>query len=299
MPAHRSRTERWQECLHEVAARGGGLEFSFAHEGDAAAPTSSPAGAPPRKDLVWRVRLYQVTERELIIERPGALGQPFNLAEGAQLIGAMVIGQNRWMFHTRCLGNTEIAGPGGRPVPVVRVSLPDRMERCQRRSFNRISTAELSIPQVECWPLLDPYSVIAAEIANRAQILDLERSSPAAAGPASAPSSFTMPVVGPRFPAHLLNLGGGGVGLQIERADAAALDRSRLFWLRIDLTPQIPAPLAVTARLAHTHIDSTQAVYAGLAFEFGFNPAHREFVAGQLCGYFAAMQNSQRLRRSA
>lgn len=291
MPAHRSRTERWQECLHEVAARGGGLEFSLAHESSESEPLA--AG----KDLVWRVRLYQVTDRELIIERPGAMGQPFNVAEGAELIGGMVIGQNRWMFHTRCLGSGETPGPGGRPVSVLRVALPDKMERCQRRSFNRISTVELSIPQVECWPLLDPYSVIAAEIANRAQILELERSAAPAAS--ATPSSFTMPVVGPRFQAQLLNIGGGGVGLQIERADAAALDRSRLFWLRVDLTPQIPAPLAITARLAHTHIDSTQAVYAGLAFEFGFNPAHREFVAGQLCGYFAAMQSRQRLRRSA
>ncbi|MCC6675565.1 MAG: hypothetical protein IT436_00340 [Phycisphaerales bacterium] len=294
MPAHRSRTERWQECLHEVAARGGGLEFSFAQDTPAA---TDDGPATIRKDLVWRVRLYQVTDHELIIERPGALGQSFTLTEGAELIGAMVIGQNRWMFHTRCLGSTELPGPGGRPIPVVRLALPDRMERCQRRTFNRISTAELSIPQVECWPLLDPYSVIAAEIANRAQILDLERAQPGAA-PAT-PSSFTMPVVGPKFKAQLLNIGGGGVGLQIERADSAALDRSRLFWLRVDLTPQIPSPLALTARLAHTHIDSTQAVYAGLAFEFGFHPAHREFVAGQLCGYFAAMQNRQRLRHSA
>lgn len=289
MPAHRSRTERWQECLHDVAARGGGLEFSFAPGPDA--DTSA------RKDLVWRVRLYQVTERELVLERPGAVGQAFSVAEGAELIGAMVIGQNRWMFHTRCLGSGELAGPAGRPIPVIRLALPDKMERCQRRSFNRISTAELSIPQVECWPLLDPYSVIAAEIANRAQILDLENAGARASLPTA--SSFAMPVVGPRFRAQLLNLGGGGVGLQIERPDAAALDRSRLFWLRVDLTPQIPAPLAITARLAHTHIDSTQAVYAGMAFEFGFHPAHREFVAGQLCGYFAAIQNRRALRRSA
>jgi len=289
MPAHRSRTERWQECLHEVAARGGGLEFSLARDADD--PDAS------RKDLVWRVRLYQVTDRELIVERPGALGQSFTLADGAELVGGMVIGQNRWMFHTRCTGSGEVPGPSGRPVPVVRLALPDRMERCQRRSFNRISTVELSIPQAECWPLLDPYSVIAAEIANRAQILDLEHSRGACVPTAGSP--FTMPVVGPKFRAQLLNIGGGGVGLQIERTDSAALDRSRLFWLRVDLTPQIPAPLAITARLAHTHIDSTQAVYAGMAFEFGFHPAHREFVAGQLCGYFTAMQNRQVLRRSA
>lgn len=291
MPASRSRTERWQECLHELASRGGGLEFSLAPAPGEAEPHDA------QKDLVWRVRLYQINGGELLVERPGAMGQSFTVAAGAQLIGGMVIGQNRWMFHTTVLGAGEVAGPGGRPVPVLRVALPDRMERCQRRSFNRISTAKLSIPEVECWPLLDPYSVIAAEIANRSQILDLEAGTRAA--PSASITPLVMPVVGPKFRAQLLNIGGGGVGLQIERTDAGTLDRSRLFWLRVDLTPQIPAPLAITARLAHTHIDSTQAVYAGLAFEFGFHAAHREFVAGQLCGYFAAMQARQQLRRSA
>lgn len=290
MPANRSRTERWQECLQEVAARGGGLEFSFARD----ATDGDGAAQVIRKDLVWRVRLYQISGNELLVERPGAMGQVFSVSSGTELIGAMVIGQNRWMFHTTALGMTEIPSTTGRPTPVLRIALPDRMERCQRRSFNRISTVEISIPEVECWPLLDPNSVIAAEIANRAQILDLERGLPNAR--AGSPTPLVMPIVGPKFKARLLNMGGGGVGLHVERSDAAALDRSRFMWLRVDLTPQIPAPLAITARVAHTHIDSTQAVYAGLAFEFGFHPAHREFVAGQLCGCFAAMQNNRPLR---
>ncbi len=42
-----------------------------------------------------------------------------------------------------------------------------------------------------------------------------------------------------------------------------------------------PAANAVTARVAHTHIDSAQNLYAGMAFDFSHNPPRlRRAVAG-------------------
>ena len=67
----------------------------------------------------------------------------------------------------------------------------------------------------------------------------------------------------------------------------------------MDLRPEIPAPLAVTARLAHTHIDSEQNLYAGLAFDFAFNPAHREFVLALLARYVDSLQSPQRTSAAA
>ena len=51
--------------------------------------------------------------------------------------------------------------------------------------------------------------------------------------------------------------------------------------------------IAVTARLAHTHIDSAQNVYAGMAFEFAFNQAHRKFVIDLFTGYIDGLIRSQ------
>ena len=96
-----------------------------------------------------------------------------------------------------------------------------------------------------------------------------------------------------------MNVGGGGVGLIIEKSDASALEQARVFWLRLDLQPHIPALVGLTARLAHTHIDSEQNTYAGLAFEFAHHPQHREFVVHQFTSYVDAVQAQLRLRKAA
>jgi hypothetical protein len=273
VPASRSRTERWRDCLQQIADRAGALEITL---------DQPPSGGQPVSSLIWRVPVIALSDAEITVERPLALGRSIDLQEGGRLIVAMTIGQNRWMFKTRILA------PGaGRPCQ--RLEMPTQVERCQRRNFYRMSTTEITLPRVECWPLLEPASVVAAEVACRNQIEDSLR----AGTPFRDPG--IMPEVGPRFRASLVNIGGGGAGLVLEPGDAAAVDRTRLFWLRVDLRPHIPGPLGVTARLAHTHIDSAQNVYAGLAFDFGFNPSHKDFVVDQIVRYARVVQRAQAL----
>jgi hypothetical protein len=239
--------------------------------------------------VLWRVRLLAMDEETLTVEQPNAAGQTLELGEGIDLIAVMQIGQNRWMFHTR-----TVAAPAGAPRNRgLRLMMPGIVERCQRRNFYRISTAELSLPTVECWALIDPTTVAVAEVANRAHILEMLSSGLTGMAAFRPDAECVLPEVGPKFTAHLVNVGGGGAGLVVDRNDAGAMERSRLYWLRINLTPHIPAPIAMTARLAHTHIDSTQNVYAGLAFDFEFNPSHRQFVVDQICRYVGSLQRQQ------
>lgn len=283
MPASRSRTERWRDCLDQVFERDGALELAMpsgAAEGN---------GFGGGTNLIWRVRIAAITDAEIHVEQPTALGSPMDLAPGLTLVAVMSIGQNRWMFHTRTLGTI---GPERGPR-VLRLQMPEHVERCQRRNFYRITTAEIALPSVECWPLLDPATVAVAEIANRAAIQDLIQSDITGRRTVTGDESPVLPEVGPKFPARLMNLGGGGAGLMIRRADSGALERARLFWLRIDLTPHIPAPIAMTARLAHTRIDSEQNILAGLAFDFSFHASHRQFVVEQITRYVGALQRRQ------
>ncbi len=281
MPASRSRTERWRECLRQVYEREGALEITV--------PVSrAEAAAGSGSDLIWRVRMVALSADEIVVEQPSAAGRWMELDAGLRLVAVLAIGQNRWMFHTRITG---VAAAG--TARTMRLAMPTTVERCQRRNFFRISTAELCLPRVDCWPLLDPSTVIAAEVANRAQILDLA-SDPAPAVRQRIEEPLLLPEVGPRFTARLMNLGGGGVGLILDPKESQAADRARLIWLRIDLTPAIPAPIAMTARAVHTHLDSAQNLYAGLAFEWAFNPAHREFVVEQIGRYVEATQRAAR-----
>lgn len=284
------------DCLQQVAQRDGAIEISIPASAE---PLNAPGRSfnPHGADLIWRVRILSLTPTEIVVEQPSTAGQFIDLNPGVTVVAAMSIGQNRWMFRTSVLPRSN----GTRSGRQARLAMPETVERCQRRNFYRISTAELSLPTVECWPLINPTTVVSAEVANRALIMDLLNGSPAAEAVAANPDdeSLTLPEVGPRFNAHLMNLGGGGAGLMVDKKESSAADRARLYWIRINLMPTIPAPIAMTARLVHTHMDSSQNLYAGMAFEWAFHVAHRDFVVDQIARYVAELQRNQAGTRAA
>ena len=275
MPANRSRTERWRDSLQNIYERGGGLEFAIKHEQDDAI-----------KDLVWRVRILDLSDDEIIVEQPGAMGQSFRIDQGIELVGVMSVGQNRWMFSSTVIGKAINETRAGH-FPALRLAMPDKVVRCMRRQSERTSIAHLNLPRVECWKLLDPLSAVPIEVDNRVQIEQLTRS-----GGTVTPSDdqMALPSVGPKFEARLANLGGGGVGLVVDKEHRGGIDSGKIFWLRMDLRPTIPAPIVLTAKLAHAHIDSQQNTYAGMAFEFGINNQHKDFVIKQISRYLGSMQ---------
>ncbi|KAA0214331.1 MAG: hypothetical protein DYG94_07560 [Leptolyngbya sp. PLA3] len=277
---------RWRECLDQILERGGGLEIAIDHAPTDTQPsTDEQAGdrshAPATGgSLVWRVRLYEVTDSSLTLEMPGALGSSFRIAAGTPLRAVMSIGQNRWMFSSSALGETQIQ-VGRRFFPALRIATPTEVERCRRRITDRLSTSEFQLPSVQCWTLLDPDSAIPAELANRARINELLKAR-SEGEPSAALEAALLPAVGPSSPGMLANIGGGGIGVRFEQHSRIDLDTRNLYWMRLDLRPWIPAPLAVTARLAHVHTDSTQTRHAGFAFDFSHNPEHRTFIIEQV-----------------
>jgi hypothetical protein len=109
-----------------------------------------------------------------------------------------------------------------------------------------------------------------------------------------APSDDLLPTIGPGFGATLVNLGGGGLGILVEPADAAALSRHRLFWIRFTLGDVMPVPVCCAARVVHTHMDSSHRIYAGVSFDFDFNPAHQRVVAEQIVHAIERLTKAQR-----
>lgn len=265
--------------------RQGPLEISL-DPGDGSADAGERA-----VDLIWRVRITSLTEDEIRVEQPAALGRAIPLAAGTRLVASMTIGQNRWMFRTEVVGVENATG-------ALRLVLPENVERCQRRAHFRMSTVELLPPPVECWPLLDPTSALPAEVANRDAVLEAIRTGQPPAGDAE---SALLPEVGPGFTGRLVNIGGGGLGLLVRPEDSSAAERHRLYWMRLHLTPYVPAPVGVTARVAHTHLDSSHNLYAGVGFEFAFHPAHKAFVLDQIVRYVTMAQRAQadRMRQAA
>jgi c-di-GMP-binding flagellar brake protein YcgR len=292
VPANRSRTQEWRRCLKQVHERKGALEIAIAGR------DGSDAG-PPAPQLVWRVRILSLNENEIVVEQPTALGQAMRIDAGIELVVVLSIGQNRWMFTTRHLGATTLGMSERKPVTAMRLAMPESVQRCQRRNYYRIETASLNLPQVEIWPLLDPKSVLVAE---RACAIQAEMASGGAAVGScdhALDEDMVMPEVGPKFTATLVNLGGGGVGLRVSERDSQTLLRHKLFWIRIVLPSATPlsTPICATIKLAHTHMESTHDTYAGMAFDFSFNPAHQRFVVDQICRYITLQQRAQNTQR--
>jgi len=287
VPATRSRTEHWRRSLRQLHERGGSLEVSIARPGGKAPVEGDGSGV----DMIFRCRVLGVSDEEILLQRPVTLGQPVPLATGVSLVGVIAIGQNRWMFTTRCLGPVQV-DLGGQRFDALRIAAPTTVERCQRRAFYRVSTTGLVLPRVEARPLLDPASAVAAESAIQARI-EMLREGHVAGFVGDRQQPMIDPKCGPAFAATLMNIGGGGAGLLIEPEEAEGLQRSRPLWLMINLAPHVPAPLGVVARAAHTHIDSQRRVYAGVAFEFSHHQAYRAFVTDVICRYAQDVQRAQ------
>ena len=292
MPAVRSRTENWRRSLQQLLERKGCLEITL----PSAVQRNSDGVAITHEDqpgavssIIWRVRILALDEDSILVERPEALGAKFPIQDGIDLVGVIAIGQNRWMFNTKSLGTERTTTFNHRAVEALLIEMPDDVERCQRRSFYRVSTINLNLPSVEGYQLPDPQSAVAAETACRKTILDrLDRGVIATiAGDDDEP---LLPPVGAKATAVLHNLGGGGVGLIFDQEESGILRTNATYWLRIHLNHFVPAPLAVTARLRHDRVDSQNRTQGGFAFDFSCNPSHQAFIMDQLCRYTALVQ---------
>lgn len=284
MPAIRRRGERWRETLDQIRERGGSLEIAIDRRGSEGFRNEpGMVVRTPPTDLLWRVRVRQSGDERILVEHPTALGRVIEIKKGQQLTVVMSVGQNRWVFPTTVLSVTP--GRNG----VLELEPPTRVERATRRMQERVSTSSINLPKVRCWLLNDPITAVPAEAASRDRIIELLAMPPESRPeiPADALGSLgeIAPDVGPGFSAHLANIGGGGIGLRVGPEESSRVQSSKLYWTRLDFSPIIPAPLDLVARIAHTHLDSQQNTYAGLAFEFGMDPAHRVFVADQIERY--------------
>ncbi|GAB5495159.1 MAG: hypothetical protein Phyf2KO_02390 [Phycisphaerales bacterium] len=280
MPARRSRTERWRDSLHSLVERNGPIEITV----------DSPDS---RLDLVWKVRLLSMDDESLIVEQPMTLHKTVPVDEGSEIIGAIAIGQNRWMFRTRVLEHVDMLSQYG-TTKALRLAMPINVERCQRRNFYRTSTTSLQLAPIQVFQLMDPDSAVPLEIATQAAVVDST-----AEGHTNDPFEIVKPELGQSVNSRLLNIGGGGVGLLINADETSALNKHHLFWMRLDLTPAVQLPLSLTARLAHTRIDSSGDAHCGFAFDFIRNRSYEPFVAEQICRYVSQIQKPNSGERKA
>jgi hypothetical protein len=272
----------------QIRDRGGSIEITVASD-------SHDDGG---RDLIWRVKVLDITDNEIIVEQPVTLGQTVDFQSGVRMVGYMTVGQNRWMFHSQIISQQSAEHYYGRSaVMALHMKLPASVERCKRRNYFRLSTEHLELPKLEAWPLLDPSSVMLAERAIEVRLKESNGESHQHDVMTEEALEHLLPDLGPKFTAILMNIGGGGLGLLVEPDNVRLLTRCNALWLRLQL-PGMEAPICAVGRVVHSHIESTQQTYAGIAFDFSFNPANQLVVADLICRYISMQQNNQ-LRQSA
>jgi hypothetical protein len=287
VPAFRSRTLHWRRSLDQLAGRGGTLEIAIAPAGAGGADAEGVVSA----DLVWKLRIHRMSDSWIDLEAPELLHRVVPMPAGVTVFGAIVVGPNRWLFRTECLGPGGPSSISGRPIRTIRIAMPDEVSRT-RRTHLRVEAASLSLPQIRVWPLLDKDSVRPMQrlLAIAAQRLDAGESLESR----EWDSESVRPTLGPEFSATLMNLGGGGAGLRVAPEFAGLLARHQRFWIELDLRPESILPLCATARIAHTHLEAGGATYAGIAFDFTADAEHSGLVARQVLGAIATRQSRQR-----
>ena len=134
MPASRSRTNEWRRSLQQVFERGGAIEFAVARP-DTGADSDDLHDHAAGADLVWRVKVLKLTDKEMTVEAPMALGRNIDIEPGIELVGAISIGQNRWMFRTRNIGESSPENSKSRSHRVLRLSLPEN-DSAKRTAFD-------------------------------------------------------------------------------------------------------------------------------------------------------------------
>jgi len=177
---------------------------------------------------------------------------------------------------------------------LLHIAAPTLVERCQRRNFYRATTAGFNLPHVQGWRLVDAETAVAAEVASR---LPFEEAAPAGKVGLESPIAL-MPEVAAAFQGQLVNIGGGGAGLLVPPASRPSFDSSQRYWLRLALGRDLPAPLAVTARCVHQHLDSSQNLHLGFAFDFSLHAEHRDFIVWQITKYVEITTGMARTRQA-
>ncbi|CAN5710078.1 hypothetical protein BH11PLA1_BH11PLA1_09460 [soil metagenome] len=287
MPAFRSRTENWRVSLEQICERGGALELAVRTPADDARGPhiAGDASTPAAPDMVWRVRVLRVDENEILVAPPAVAGKSVALAAHLPLLASFVVGQNRWAFRSEVAACRPAPAGSGENICFA-LTIPEHVARCPRRAAARQSTAGFNLPEVALWPVLEPASIAAADEASRAL---LTRSWVESVAEDSA-VDVSLPVVGPRVTASLLNISGGGVGLMLTPSAASVLERAGLIWAQVSLRPHIPMPLGVTLKRVHSHLESTGEMYFGCALDFTWAPASQTFIAELFTRYMACMQ---------
>lgn len=247
----------WHETLAALCRRNGTVEVRPIPRHEVLTPT-------------FRVRLLSFGDGGLVIERPQKIDAGRYLVRGADVRVLAADGDNRWELDTTVDGPATCALNEQTVVPALRLTQPWSARSGQRRQFFRVNTSSARLAPVVLQPIEETNPFV------------LPASREFADDPARP------------FNARLLNIGGGGLGVEAPQRVAAKLARHMRYRCGLNL-PQLSGPLLLIARVVHLEPMPDGTAYLGLYFEFE-DSHHRQHCADEICRFTAWFQRQERRR---
>jgi c-di-GMP-binding flagellar brake protein YcgR len=262
-----------------------------------------------------RVKLLDFNAAGLVVERPERLDVGVYFTRGTRVRVLMPESRRRrfWEFTTTvrdllslppeqtAVGSFDAGRPdlsGHQSVHLTNESLtasatpmramalvpPTQVHRAQRRSFYRVAIAGINLLPVQLTPLSEAASpqIGLADNANlHEQVQDTNKTMYAEAGAT--------------FHARLVNISGGGIGVEVPRQHAQTAQTANRLSCVMSL-PRLPRPLSVDCVPVHRHLQSDGSLYLGL--EMILADAVQRRRIGDLVCRFTAWHQRQQLQTS-
>jgi len=251
----------WRATFEAVAAHNLGVVLSV-----------HPAGAD--KPLSFRTRLFEFSDRGMTVEFPAGPDARRTLRPDTFVSLLVVHGSNRWQCrsHIHKLGFYKLNA--STKVHAARLGPPLDVESAQRREFYRVSLTGVEVEPVQMMRIVE-------------QQADND-------GPPGEHLRGGEPVPPTSFACQLINLSGGGMGVEAPQQAAPELLLDARYLCILTL-PNDATPIEVTARLLHLRTNGDGSTYLGLEFEFDDRPS-RQHCVDRVCRFTAWYQRTEQQR---
>ena len=262
-----------------------------------------------------RVKLLDFNAAGLVVERPERLDVGVYFTRGTRVRVLMPESKRRrfWEFTTTvrdllslpaqtpslamsgsALSDSRVLPGGelrGETLPAVAGTTramalvpPTQVHRAQRRSFYRVAIGGINLLPVQLTPLSEATSPQIA-LADDANLSELSQGT----------NKPLYVEAGATFHARLVNISGGGVGVEVPRQHTHTAQTANRFSCVMTL-PRLPRPLTVDCVPVHRHLQSDGSLYLGL--EMILADAVQRRRVGDLVCRFTAWHQRQQLQSS-
>lgn len=206
---------------------------------------------------LYRANLLAIEDGALVLERPRQAVMDQRLLGGSVVSVAATDKHSRWEFTSTVLETVSYELNGRTALPAVKLSMPSEVRSAQRRDFFRVSVVGANLKPVRMQALVDDSELPGSDV----------------------------------FEATVLNVGGGGLGVQLEHKPGFDLSQFAYYRCVFEL-PTYSTPLELKAQLVHLETGPTGKSYLGLSFEFA-SKGVQETVADVICRFCAWHQRQQ------